>query len=102
MRSQEGRCHYCQYPMWVRDREAFAREYGLSLRVARHFQCTAEHLRPRSEGGRNSKSNIVAACLFCNQKRHQTKRPLEPAAYKRKVQSRLTKGRWNAALLGDG
>ena len=30
---------------------------------------TAEHLVPRSKGGRNTKDNIVAACLRCNQTR---------------------------------
>ncbi len=95
MRAQGGRCNYCSQPMWSGDPEPFRRKYGLKSRKSRLFQCTAEHLRARSEGGRNEAGNIVAACLFCNQTRHEANSPLEPRAYGAKIRQRLSKGRWN-------
>lgn len=43
--------------------------------------CTAEHLVPRSEGGRDQAENIVAACLFCNRHRHIKRVPLPASAF---------------------
>lgn len=37
---------------------------------ARDLLCTAEHLTPLSQGGSNTRSNIVAACAECNSGRH--------------------------------
>ncbi|MES5483606.1 HNH endonuclease [Bradyrhizobium sp. INPA03-11B] len=44
---QSGRCIYCKMPI-TQD------------------QATADHLHPRSRGGRHTRSNIVAACWPCN------------------------------------
>ncbi|QUM71074.1 hypothetical protein ICN83_11850 [Sphingopyxis granuli] len=52
---QNGRCHYCEQPMWIDDREKFAREYRISSKKVHFLQATAEHLVPRSEGGRTVK-----------------------------------------------
>ena len=65
-RIQDGRCYYCQEPMWSNDPVAFAKAHALSLALARRLQATAEHLTPRSEGGDDGEANLVAACLYCN------------------------------------
>ncbi|SEM25869.1 HNH endonuclease [Variovorax sp. YR750] len=48
--AQDGLCYYCLQPM------------------GRHV--TAEHLVARADGGRNTRSNIVAACRRCSASRH--------------------------------
>ena len=88
---QNGLCFYCGQPMWLDDCAAFAREYGLTLRQARRRQCTAEHLIARKDGGRESASNIVAACRGCNQTRHRRKLPPPPLLW-RAIQSRRGHG----------
>jgi 5-methylcytosine-specific restriction endonuclease McrA len=37
---------------------------------------------PRSEGGKNSSSNVVAACRQCNQTRHRRSKPPTPERWK--------------------
>lgn len=61
------------------------------------LQCTAEHLIPRSEGGSDMPSNIVAACLHCNGTRHKRKIPPSPGRYLSLVRSRIAEGRWHPA-----
>ncbi|WP_420538483.1 HNH endonuclease [Marinobacter subterrani] len=85
--------------MWISDVESFAAHYSISVRKAQHFQCTGEHLVAHSEGGKPNSSNIVAACKFCNIKRHARKRPEDPVTYALHVQRRLKKGFWNNHLL---
>lgn len=97
---QGGRCYYCGFQMWFDSLEAFAQLHGLTLRHARHFQCTAEHLVARQDGGRDSQSNIAAACLLCNQRRHKRKDAPEPQEYKYLVQKRLSKGGWHSLPAG--
>lgn len=92
---QGGLCYYCNFPMWRGSIEHFARLYGITLGVARQFQCTAEHLLARQDGGGDGQSNIVAACLVCNQRRHKRKQPPEPEIYRELVQQRLNRGRWH-------
>jgi hypothetical protein len=92
---QGGKCHYCQQPMWLDNLEAFARKYRISNAQARFLQATAEHLKAKCEGGKNSKSNLVAACHFCNSKRHQAKSPLVPEMYLNEVRKRLARGKWH-------
>jgi 5-methylcytosine-specific restriction endonuclease McrA len=96
MKSQSGRCYYCKRPMWVGDLQKFCQSLGLSPKQARLFQCTAEHLKPKSEGGGDTKDNLVAACKFCNQTRHVAKTPLSHSAYLVKVRKRLFAGKWNS------
>ena len=91
---QGGCCFYCKRPMWSVSPDDFIKEHAMPTRLARLFQCTAEHLVAASEGGENSASNIVAACKYCNSTRHKTKRPLAPELYKRQVRRRLKQGRW--------
>jgi len=93
--NQSGRCYYCGSPIWLDDIKDFAASHGLSVPAASRFKCTAEHLTARCDGGGNSKSNIVAACIFCNSNRHKRKTPPDPPQYKALVQKRLQKGKWH-------
>ncbi len=97
---QGGCCYYCGFHMWRENPVAFAHLHGLSLRHARYFQCTAEHLVARQDGGRDTQSNIAAACLLCNQRRHKRKNALEPQGYMILVQKRLGKGGWHQLPAG--
>lgn len=97
MELQRGRCAYCGMPVWdaaLEPIEAFRRRYGLSIRLARTRQSTAEHVVPRCEGGGDADDNIVAACRDCNERRHQRKTPLDAFAYFMLIQRRLAAGRW--------
>ncbi|MCY1480004.1 hypothetical protein D9M68_134560 [compost metagenome] len=97
--SQSGRCFYCGAAMWLAGVEGFARKYGMSVGRAWFFRCTAEHLLARSEGGGDGQENIVAACCYCNRKRHERKRPMPPESYRRHVLGRLQRGRWHQAWV---
>lgn len=97
-RQQGGTCHYCHQPIWLRDVSDFASRHGFTTRSAALLQATAEHLLARSEGGRDTSQNIVAACLFCNLRRHRAKRPLSPEAFGKKVRSQLAKGKWHGLV----
>lgn len=92
---QGGRCYYCDFPMWRGSIEQFVRLYGITLGQARQFQCTAEHLLARQDGGGDGRSNIVAACLVCNQRHHKRKQPPKPEIYRELVQQRLNRGLWH-------
>lgn len=85
--------------MWNSDLEGFAARHSISIKQAAFFQCTGEHLVAHSEGGTASKANIVAACKFCNLKRHARKCPPDPEDYSMFVHRRLEKGAWNSQLL---
>ncbi|WP_338523640.1 HNH endonuclease [Pseudomonas batumici] len=98
---QEGRCCYCDYPMYVTSPQKYAQLYGCSHRQALQMQCTAEHLVAKCEGGSNRASNIAAACKLCNLRRHQGKVALPSQAYRELVQSKVLEGRWHPfRLLG--
>lgn len=79
---QKGRCWYC-------DRQMLLCPETSSL------QCTAEHLVARSQGGKDTPDNIVAACRYCNQTRHRRRMPPSPGDFRRIVRERLDKGRWH-------
>ena len=74
-KKQGGRCFYCGSPMWTEDRNKFARKHNITLKYAARFQCTAEHLLARCDGGEDKTNNIVAACRICNSTRHKCKIP---------------------------
>ncbi len=93
--AQDGRCYYCAQPMWLNDCVAFAKRHGLSIKQARQFQCTAEHLRPRSAGGTLRLSNIAAACWYCN--RHRGCRS-DLASFRQRVQTRCSAGKWHSSF----
>lgn len=67
---------------------------GLSTRQAAWLQCTAEHLRAEHVGGTASRSNIVAACKYCNLHRHRSKFAPDPLQYKSRVLKRIAQGKW--------
>ena len=84
-RRQRHRCHYCDVPMWSKNPVMFAELHGLRLEDAGHFQCTAEHVVARRDGGIEHK-NIVAACRYCNITRHEADEPLAADLYRDAVQ----------------
>lgn len=96
---QRWSCTYCRQPMWRRNVEGFARRHGLMIDQAARLQVTAEHLRARRDGGRNSYANIAAACLYCNRMRHQRGGARSPADYGRYVRSKLRCGGWHGILI---
>lgn len=98
---QLGRCYYCRTPMWLEHpRDVFGHR-DLPSKVAGYFKCTAEHLKPVSEGGKDEPGNIVAACEFCNRTRHRAKEVLSPERYARRVRARIALGRWHIAAIGS-
>lgn len=102
VRAQQGLCFYCRQPMWEGRPERFATLYGLKGSRLLWLQATAEHLQARCEGGADKASNIVAACRYCNSRRHYTPKPLQPQDYARRVQQRLAAGKWHGLRLhGD-
>ena len=94
-KNQHGQCCYCQHSMWLTDAVTFARQHGLTARQSRLFQCTAEHLVARRDGGNNCQSNIAAACWWCNNRRHRRKQAPSPAIYRQLVRHRMAADRWN-------
>ena len=95
--AQGGRCFYCGYAMWLLSRVEVTQPYGITKKQANRLKCTAEHLIPRSEGGRDLQANIVAACVHCNTTRHKKKNPPNPNRYLVMVCSRIAKGSWHFA-----
>ena len=95
-RAQQGRCFYCGVGMWlVSPDELPGGSSRLSAASAARLKCTAEHLLPRSECGRDIAENIVAACAHCNWTRHKRKRPPTPDAYRVEVGQRVARGSWH-------
>ncbi|KGQ18122.1 HNH endonuclease [Lysobacter dokdonensis DS-58] len=85
-RRQQHRCHYCDAPMWTRNPWQFAQRHGLTLEDCAHFQCTAEHVVARRDGGGEVR-NIVAACRYCNIARHQMEGPFAADDYRERVRN---------------
>jgi 5-methylcytosine-specific restriction endonuclease McrA len=93
--SQEHRCYYCGFLMWESSPEEFAAFHKISSSQAQRFKCTAEHLDARQDGGKNAKSNIVAACLHCNQTRHRMKPAPTPEVLRRAISKQLQNKCWH-------
>lgn len=93
---QHGRCIYCHSPMWLSEPSRFAAKHKLTVKQARRFQCTAEHLCAKKDGGSNLASNIAAACRFCNLRRHSRKAELTPEQFKIHVRTRIESGGWHS------
>lgn len=74
--------------------EAFRGRHSLDQRVALSLLATAEHLRPRSEGGGHSVGNIAAAHAVCNHRRHRSEGVRSPDAYREHVQRCCASGNW--------
>ena len=87
--------------MWTRRPEQFAEQHGLRLEDVAHFQCTAEHMLARRDGGLEIR-NIVAACRHCNVTRHEADEPLSTELYREHVRQRVAESRWLTTGLLDG
>ncbi|MBF5090521.1 HNH endonuclease [Novosphingobium sp. NBM11] len=97
--AQDGLCFYCKQPMWEHDPHQFSERFAVCDKRLGWLRSTAEHLRARCEGGKNTGDNIVAACLFCNSRRHRSRNALPPETYGRRVRKRLAKGQWHGLQL---
>lgn len=97
---QGGCCFYCSNRIWERDGQTFAHINGIAVRLCRHLRCTAEHLLARKDGGKVVSTNIVAACLWCNSRRHRGRHDNapEPAVYKRWVRMQVARSRWHPVV----
>lgn len=91
---QNGRCYYCNFPMWIDCADEFGRLHGVTRKQLALFRCTGEHLKPHAEGGSARQDNIVAACAFCNRARHRRKKVPSPDAFRLHVATRVRSGRW--------
>ena len=96
---QNGRCFYCHQPMWQENPEQYAEQYGLTLQQAELMRCTGEHLIAHKDGGSASSDNIVAACFYCNQKRHKRKVELSLDKFKALVTTRVQKKCWHGVSV---
>lgn len=93
--AQHGRCFYCGVAMWLTSPSELPGEHPKHSAAVAQLKCTAEHLVPRSEGGKDAAGNIAAACLHCNWTRHKRKRPPGPDAYRAEVGRRVRRGAWH-------
>lgn len=98
-KKQNGCCYYCGALMWIDSPERFANEHSISIKNADKLQCTAEHLVARCDGGKDTKSNIVAACKHCNNMRHKLKPAPAPEPYKVKIRKRVAKKAWHNSQI---
>lgn len=81
---QGGICFYCRLPMGA--------------------DVTAEHLVARMDGGKNTRSNIVAACRRCNALRHGLfpGAAPDPETYQAYVLLMRMAGLWGGESAGSG
>jgi len=93
--NQNGLCYYCNQPMWLKRTDELTVKYTLTPGQARQLQCTGEHLLSHKDGGSVSPNNIVAACRFCNNRRHRRIKPVDPEMHRVRVRSRIGRGRWH-------
>lgn len=98
---QNGRCFYCGQPMCQGDIQQFTQAHRISAKQAKWLQCTGEHLTPHKNGGGVSSSNIVAACYWCNSKRHARSTDLSPEKYRLMVAKLMAKGGWHPARISS-
>ncbi len=91
---QNGRCYYCNKPMWIKNPSEINNKCKITPKQARLLQCTGEHLVSHSDGGNISSSSIVAACWFCNQSRHGRVKPISAEEFKLYVSKRINSGKW--------
>lgn len=94
-KGQNGRCHYCGLPMWLKQPTELTAKYRITEGEVSRLRCTAEHLVAKQDGGTDSKDNIVAACYFCNTRRHRVKSPPDPTRHRERVGRRIRAGKWH-------
>ena len=98
---QRGRCYYCDQPMLTGNIVEFSAKYKITPNQAKLLRCTGEHLKAHHEGGSTKPTNIVAACWYCNHKRHQRKNPPDPEQYRDLIQNRMSQGGWHSIRLNQ-
>jgi len=98
-KKQRGHCYYCDAPMWLEKLSEFAAKYRIRKKQAERFQCTAEHLIARKNGGTNARENIVAACWYCNSRRHRRQADLSPAEYWKVVMCFMERRTWHPKVF---
>ena len=81
--------------MWHADPAGFAARHAIDAGSIWQYQCTAEHLLARRSGGDHEAVNIVAACRYCNESRHNVKPALNPADFRSFVLDRVAAGDWH-------
>lgn len=94
-KAQQGRCYYCDCQMWMDDDLGFCQRYSLTKAQAVSFRCTAEHIVAKCEGGKDSATNIAAACAWCNKLRHARKQAMQPTQFRNHVARRIRRGGWH-------
>lgn len=98
-RQQNEHCWYCSQPMWEKNSDDFRQRFNLSETQARKLQCTGEHLQAWKDGGSNKQQNIVAACWYCNNRRHRGRKNSDPSKYRNRVQHLMRDNRWHGLRL---
>ncbi|OGT72693.1 MAG: hypothetical protein A3H44_06440 [Gammaproteobacteria bacterium RIFCSPLOWO2_02_FULL_57_10] len=98
-RQQNEHCWYCSQPMWEKNSADFRQRFNLTESQARKLQCTGEHLLAWRDGGTNKQENIVAACWYCNSRRHRGKKELDPLRHRDRVQRELQAEGWHGLRL---
>lgn len=92
---QGGLCIYCGLPMIPREKiDQFSAVATLSAKRLLDVTATAEHLRARCDGGRDTTTNIAAAHRVCNERRHRMRPAPEPSRYADIVRRQMAKGGW--------
>lgn len=93
---QQCRCFYCGLAMIEPALPQFTPK-ELKPKFQKYLRCTAEHLTARQDQGRDSAQNIVAACWWCNTRRHKGREDNapNPQKYRQRVQSLMKRGRWH-------
>lgn len=99
--NQNCQCFYCRLLMWEQGGKQLARKLGIPIRLAKHLRCTAEHLRPKADGGPDTPENIVAACAWCNHYRHagRAQHAPEPSAFQAEVIECMRRDGWHPSGL---
>lgn len=93
---QQCRCFYCGLAMIEPALPQFTPK-ELKPKLQKYLLCTAEHLTARKDQGRDTAQNIVAACWWCNTRRHKGRKENapNPQQYRQRVQSLMKRGRWH-------
>ncbi|MFP7722822.1 HNH endonuclease [Lysobacter sp. A3-1-A15] len=81
--------------MWLGSADTFCTQFRLRSGQVLALQCTAEHLVARQDGGTDCRENVVAACRWCNRRRHARPKAMPVDKYRDHVAWRVKQGRWH-------
>jgi hypothetical protein len=97
---QGGCCFYCQQPIWEANAAVFAAKHKIPPRQVNWLRSTAEHVIALCDGGTDCTDNIVAACHWCNSRRHRGRQDRAPgaAAYCLWVRRMVAAGKWHPVI----